>query len=483
MKADPAPVQPSGLLHLALLTSEILGRIPPLSIAPALAGMAAIGAWPWGEPSLQAAVGLCLAVAILGDGISLALLPRKGRSFGPVTPPLLALALLRAALAFGLGMALGQEHVGATLAVPPLAVAPVAVAPQGQAQGLPLPVALGQEHVGATLAVAPLAVAPLAVAPTTVGVILTIVLQAGITALQIYATWVEPFRLTVTPLEFTSPKLQGGEPLRVLHLSDIHFEGWTPRERRLLEVARALSPDLIFLTGDYLNLSSVDHGPARQGVRDLLAELATVAPTYAVIGSPPVDRPDVVPQIFAGLPITWLVDEVTEVEVKGHRLRLIGIRCTADHRRDGERLRQLCSAGFHPALQILLYHSPDLFPLAAELGIDLHLAGHTHGGQLRLPLFGALVTSSAFWKRYEAGLYRKGASTLYVSRGIGVEGKGAPRARFLAPPEVVLVLLARRPALNAPTEVALPGPQASGRPSPTGSVGAGRRPAQRAQGG
>jgi predicted MPP superfamily phosphohydrolase len=411
------------LLHLALLTSEILGRIPPLSVAPALAGMAAIGAWPWGQPSLQAAVGLCLAVAILGDGISLALLPRKGRSFGPVTPPLLALALLRAALAFGLGMALGQGHIGATLAVAPVAVAPVAVAPQGQAQGLPLPVA------------------PVAVAPTTVGVILTIVLQAGITALQIYATWVEPFRLTVTSLEFTSPKLQGGEPLRVLHLSDIHFEGWTPRERRLLEVARALSPDLIFLTGDYLNLSSVDHGPARQGVRDLLAELATVAPTYAVIGSPPVDRPDVVPQIFAGLPITWLVDEVTEVEVKGHRLRLIGIRCTADHRRDGERLRQLCSAGFHPALQILLYHSPDLFPLAAELGIDLHLAGHTHGGQLRLPLFGALVTSSAFWKRYEAGLYRQGTSTLYVSRGIGVEGKGAPRARFLAPPEVVLILL------------------------------------------
>jgi hypothetical protein len=111
------------LLHLALLTSEILGRIPPLSIAPALAGMAAIGAWPWGEPSLRAAVGLCLAVAILGDGISLALLPRKGRSFGPVTPPLLALAFLRAALAFGLGMALGQEHVGATLAVAPLAVA------------------------------------------------------------------------------------------------------------------------------------------------------------------------------------------------------------------------------------------------------------------------------------------------------------------------------------------------------------------------
>ncbi|MCX7855765.1 MAG: metallophosphoesterase [Anaerolineae bacterium] len=284
--------------------------------------------------------------------------------------------------------------------------------------------------------------------------VLTVILQAGITALQLYATWVEPFRLTVTSLEVNSPKLQSGEPLRVLHLSDIHFEGWSPRERQLLETARSLAPDLIFLTGDYLNLSSVDNGPARQGVRDLLAQLAAVAPTYAVIGSPPVDRQDVVPQIFAGLPITWLVDEVAEVEVKGHRLRLIGIRCTADHRRDGERLRRLMeSERPYPTpdganeegageFQILLYHSPDLFPVAAELGIDLHLAGHPHGGQIRLPLFGALVTSSAFWKRYEAGLYRSGRSTLYVSRGIGVEGKGAPRARFLAPPEIVLLRIA-----------------------------------------
>jgi len=216
MSADPSPVQPSGPLHLALLLSEMLGRIPPLSIAPALAGMAAIGAWPWGQPSLQAAVGLCLAVAILGDGISLALLPRKGRSFGPVTPPLLALALLRTALAFGLGMVLGRGYVGATLAVAPVGAgagpaptavalgqghvgATLAVAPVGAGAGpAPTAVALGQGHVGATLAVAPLAVAPLAVAPLavaplavapeTVGVILTVVLQAGITAIQIYAT-------------------------------------------------------------------------------------------------------------------------------------------------------------------------------------------------------------------------------------------------------------------------------------------------------
>ncbi|MCS7283882.1 MAG: metallophosphoesterase [Anaerolineae bacterium] len=374
------------MLSLALLFSDLLARIHPLSIVPALMGMAAIGAWPWRYPSLQVAVGLCLALAVLGDGVSLTLLPRKGRSYGPVTPPLLALAFLRMALAFGLGI-----------------LSPT------------LPMAIG-----------------------------TALLQISLTAVQVYATWVEPFRLTVTPLEIPSPKLQSGEPLRILHLSDIHFEGWTPREHHLLETARALSPDLIFLTGDYLNLSSVDNDTAREGARDLLTQLASIAPTYAVIGSPPVDRPDIVPAIFAGLPIAWLIDEIADVEIKGHHLRLIGVRCTADHRRDGERLRRLwdeTKSGEGLAFRILLYHSPDLFPLAAELGIDLHLAGHTHGGQLRLPLFGAIFTSSAFWKRYEAGLYKGGESILYVSRGIGVEGKGAPRARFLAPPEIVLVTL------------------------------------------
>jgi predicted MPP superfamily phosphohydrolase len=73
--------------------------------------------------------------------------------------------------------------------------------------------------------------------------------------------------------------------------------------------------------------------------------------------------------------------------------------------------------------------------------VDLYLAGHTHGGQIRLPLFGAVFTASAYGKRYEQGHYSVGDTTLYVSRGIGMEGMGAPRARFLCPPEIVVVNL------------------------------------------
>jgi len=377
------PSEPTGLFHLALMLSDVLGRIPPLLISPALAGMAAIAAWPWRYPALQVAAGMTVALAAVGDGVSLALLPRRGRSFGPVTPPLLALTLLRGALTFAIGAAW----------------------------------------------------------PTWPAFVLTAVLQAGLLALQVYATWIEPFRLALTRIELPAPWPTNPAPLRLLHISDVHFEGWTPRERRLLEVARAAAPDLILLTGDYLNLSTVEDARAHAGVRALLQELSALAPTYAITGSPPVDLPHVVPGIFADLPITWLVDRVAEVEVKGHPLRLVGLRCTRDRLADGERLRRLWLRDAEGRLTILLYHSPDLAHEAAEVGADLYLAGHTHGGQICLPLFGALITSSVFWKRYERGRHRIGKTTLYVSRGLGMEGLGAPRARFLSPPEVVLIEL------------------------------------------
>jgi hypothetical protein len=80
-------------------------------------------------------------------------------------------------------------------------------------------------------------------------------------------------------------------------------------------------------------------------------------------------------------------------------------------------------------------------PEVSELGVDLYLCGHTHGGQVRLPLYGAMLTSSQLGKRYEMGHYQQGRTNLYVSRGVGLEGLGAPRIRFLSPPEITLVTL------------------------------------------
>src|SRR5690606_4499056 len=86
---------------------------------------------------------------------------------------------------------------------------------------------------------------------------------------------------------------------------------------------------------------------------------------------------------------------------------------------------------------VLLTHAPDVGPDANAAGIDLYVCGHTHGGQIRLPFIGALFSGSHLGKQFVMGRYDLGQTTLYTSRGIGLEGLGAPRARFLCPPEII----------------------------------------------
>ncbi len=81
---------------------------------------------------------------------------------------------------------------------------------------------------------------------------------------------------------------------------------------------------------------------------------------------------------------------------------------------------------------VFLYHTPDeILDIAATNRVDLYCAGHTHGGQVALPLYGALVTFSKFGKRYESGLYREGQTSLYVNRGLGMEGGLGPTRPLL----------------------------------------------------
>ena len=78
-----------------------------------------------------------------------------------------------------------------------------------------------------------------------------------------------------------------------------------------------------------------------------------------------------------------------------------------------------------------------IYELEKNVHIDLMLSGHTHGGQVRLPFFGAIFTGSLYGRKLQSGLYRLYQTSLYISRGIGLEGMGAPRVRFLCKPEVV----------------------------------------------
>jgi len=315
----------------------------------------------------------------LGDWALLAALPRFGRSYGPAKPPTAMLTVLRFFPAL-----------------------------------LPWPLAAVLEAVG--------------------------------TLLVIYGFWIEPLQLRLTRQALVSPKLAPGRPLRLLHLGDLHAEiALTAREARLRQMLRELSPDLILFSGDFINLSYLDDPRAHAAARTVLAELHAPLGVFAVSGSPAVDLPGLVPKVLSGLDnIRWLQDEIVTLEHEGRPIDIVGLTCTHKPYVDGPRLREILAAA-HPnqspcerPFTILLYHTPDLAPEAAEAGVDLQLSGHTHGGQVRLPLYGALYAGSLYGKSFESGRFQQDGLTLYVSRGIGMEGKGAPRVRFLTPPEVIL---------------------------------------------
>jgi len=321
-------------------------------------------------------VALGLWLFFLGDWALIAALPRARKSFGPAKPPTLMLACLRL--------------------LPAL---------------LPLPWALSAQIIG--------------------------------TLLVLYGFWIEPHRLTITRQTLQSKKLSPGPPLRLLHLGDLHLERRTEREQQLLALVRSTAPDLILFSGDFLNLSNLHDPEAHAEVRALLQELTAPLGVFVVSGSPAVDLPELVPELLQDLPLRWLQNERVRLEHHGQVIDLVGVTCTHKPFVDGPQLVSLLTPpsplkGREERFTILLYHTPDLAPEAAEAGIDLQLSGHTHGGQVRLPFYGALFAGSLYGKQFEVGRRQVGEMTLYVTRGIGMEGKGAPRVRFLCPPEITL---------------------------------------------
>ena len=368
----------SSWVHTALILTGRLGEVKPIFLLPVWVALSIVASLTWPDLRLWASLSVISVIAV--DWVMLAGLPRTQRSWGPVTPSLLGLAVVHTVLT-GVGGWIISGHAGLSL------------------------VAL---------------------------------INALTTAAAIYATWVEPFRIHVTRQSLQIEGWPDDKAVTFLHITDIHFEQLSRREHRLLDLIREHQPDLLLLTGDYLNLSSVYDVAAQQGVRRLLSQFRAPLGIYAVTGSPVVDVETIVPQIFEGLPIRWLQDDIETLRLGEHSLQLIGVRNTYREERDIAALASLTDGASAGDTRILLYHTPDLAPAAAKMGIGLYLCGHTHGGQIRLPIYGAVATSSRWGKRYEQGHHTEGTMTLYVCRGLGLEGLGAPRARFLAPPEIVL---------------------------------------------
>jgi uncharacterized protein len=269
-----------------------------------------------------------------------------------------------------------------------------------------------------------------------------LLVNLGISGCLIDGLFLEPQTVKTEQITVQPRHWAATGPLRIVQLSDIHMEQLTHREEEAIREVNDLKPDLILLTGDYLSIEDSDNPRSLADFRYMIGQLHAKYGIYGVWGNtdPHVERD----RWFNGLNVTLLQDKITTLRIEGQTVRLLGLDKHYPFSRDRAAFARLIDQVPQDGVNILLYHTPDLMPEAVASGkIDLYLAGHTHGGQIRLPLYGAIFTSSIYHKKYEAGLYHEGRTVLYVNRGLGLEGGPAPRIRFLCSPEVTNITLGR----------------------------------------
>ncbi|WP_027893694.1 metallophosphoesterase [Calidithermus chliarophilus] len=211
------------------------------------------------------------------------------------------------------------------------------------------------------------------------------------------------------------------QPLRVAHLSDLHFGEQHPAQavRRWVAVALAERPDLVVITGDFVDQATRPR--ALRSLGDELARLEAPLGVYGVLGnhdySHSVDNAD---------RRAWLSSLTTELERAGIELLTNrGVRLRPDLYLAGvddlwhgnPDLAAALRDAPRDAATLLLSHNPDLLPQVPEW-VSLTLCGHTHGGQVCLPLIGAVHAPSRYGTRFAQGFHRAPAAG-FVSRGLG----------------------------------------------------------------
>lgn len=258
------------------------------------------------------------------------------------------------------------------------------------------------------------------------------------------------------PIANLPPELDG---LRIAQLSDIHIGNYMPPAEiaRAVDMANDLNPDIAFVTGDFVS---------REGdpLETCISELSRLRAPLGVWGC------NGNHEIYAGVEgeaqrlfekrgMRLLRAESTVIEHKGARFNLLGVDYQRDHMVSGERTGPMLQEIEHLVRRdmpnVLLSHNPNSFRRAAELGVELSLAGHTHGGQIKFEIVDHSVSPARLITPFVAGHYTlpmtnghapspsasgSHKATLYVNRGLGTFGFPV---RIGVPPEITLLTLRR----------------------------------------
>jgi uncharacterized protein len=263
-------------------------------------------------------------------------------------------------------------------------------------------------------------------------------LFCGPAAVVGYAVFIQRFDLRIREQKLVFPDLPKDlDGLRLVQLTDIHMSAFLSEREvaRAVDMANETKAHIALVTGDLITYG----GDPLDACIGQLARLRAEAGIFGCMGNHEhyANVEDYVEHSGARQGLQFLRRRAVRLPFGDSALNLAGVDYQRLHLPYLKGARQLIVPG---AFNVLMSHNPDVFPVAAEQGYQVTLAGHTHGGQVRVEILREDLNIARFFTPYVDGLYRRDNSAIFVSRGIGTIGLPA---RLGAPPEVALLRLCR----------------------------------------
>ena len=267
--------------------------------------------------------------------------------------------------------------------------------------------------------------------------------------LVVFFTYRENNKLEISQIEVEDKNIpESFSGFRIVHLSDLHNKFFGRRQECLIEKIRSLNPDLIVFTGDLVDKNYYNENAGLE----LLARAKKIAPTYFAVGNNDLwsGHWEELKGKINALDVDILTEESRELVRRGESVVLVGVNDLLSSPGGEEYPEEVVSEKLDQALagvkedtyKILIIHRPQYLDTFNHFGLNLVLAGHTHGGQIRLPFIGGLIApEQLLFPKYSAGLYKKGSTTLIINRGLG--NSFLPQ-RLFNRPEVGLIILQRK---------------------------------------
>ena len=251
------------------------------------------------------------------------------------------------------------------------------------------------------------------------------------------------YRICVSEYELSYENLpESFDGFRIVQLSDLHLKQFGENNSRLLAAVEREEPDIIVLTGDFINRVLTVNGEQGEQLKPFFEQLSQIAPCYYVSGNHEwaSGELETLADILQDCGIEYFRNEYTVIEREGGRIVLAGVEDPnghADMIKPPELVAQLRQQ-YPDDFVVFLGHRNDWLEKYPQLDVDIIFCGHAHGGIVRLPFIGGIFgTDHNLFPKYTAGVYDEGNYKMVLSRGLG----GMALPRFLNPGELVTVIL------------------------------------------